>query len=213
MGTCLTVAACYPRNKGEQEGPSTASVSEVSRPAPVQPTAQDRAVSEPVLPNFNRAGEEIVRLTPRTFQNLPAAVVQELERRKCTIPQVWAAQAPGNVVTGHFTAAGQVDLALLCSRERVSSILVFRKSSPAEVAELATAPDVDYLQVVAGGRIGYSRALGVADSQYIQTHYLRYGGPKPPPLDHEGIDDAFVEKGSHVWYWYEGQWLQLTGAD
>jgi hypothetical protein len=38
-------------------------------------------------------------------------------------------------------------------------------------------------------------------------------GPKPPPIDHLGIDDAFLEKASVVHYYYQGKWLQLTGAD
>ena len=81
------------------------------------------------------------------------------------------------------------------------------------VAELASAPDLNYLQDIGGGVLGFSRALGVASPRYIQERYEVYGGLEPPPLDHDGVNDAFVEKGSVVWYWYEGQWLQLTGAD
>jgi hypothetical protein len=44
-------------------------------------------------------------------------------------------------------------------------------------------------------------------------HYLGYGGPKPPPMNHQGIDDAFLEKASVTYYYYRGKWLQLTGAD
>ena len=49
--------------------------------------------------------------------------------------------------------------------------------------------------------------------KYIQDHYVRYGGPKPPQLDHDGIDDGFDGKASVVRYWYGGRWLQLQGAD
>ena len=45
------------------------------------------------------------------------------------------------------------------------------------------------------------------------AHHELYGGPKPPPLDHDGINDMFVGKASVVWYRYQGRWLQLTGAD
>jgi hypothetical protein len=51
------------------------------------------------------------------------------------------------------------------------------------------------------------------DARFISQHHKRYGGPEPPPLDHEGINDAFVEKASGVWYWYRGKWLRLSGAD
>jgi hypothetical protein len=170
-------------------------------------------LSESLLPRFEQADKETVRLQPKVFENLPPAIVKELKRRNCTIPQVYAGQRQGNVITGHFTAAGQVDLAVLCSRDRVSSILVFRGSSPADVAELASVPDLHYLQTVGDDKIGYSRALSVADAEYIRVHYEAYGSLKPPPLDHEGINDAFAEKGSHVWYWYDGQWMQLAGSD
>jgi hypothetical protein len=86
--------------------------------------------------------------------------------------------------------------------------------STSSVAELATQPDANFLQVVnSGDLVGYSRALGVADPKYMREHFQRYGGPTPPPFDHDGIDDIFVGKGSVVWYWSEGRWLQLQGAN
>jgi hypothetical protein len=107
-----------------------------------------------------------------------------------------------------------MDIAVLCSKEKASLILVFRGGSIGSVAELAEQSDADFLQVVAAGSVfGYSRALDVADEKYIQEHYDRYGGPKPPPLEHQGINDIFVGKGSVVWYWYGGRWLQLQGAE
>jgi hypothetical protein len=32
-------------------------------------------------------------------------------------------------------------------------------------------------------------------------------------MNHQGIDDAFLEKASVTYYYYRGKWLQLTGAD
>jgi hypothetical protein len=40
-----------------------------------------------------------------------------------------------------------------------------------------------------------------------------YGGPLPKRLNHDGIDDAFVEKGSQVLYYEDGVWLELAGSD
>jgi hypothetical protein len=91
---------------------------------------------------------------------------------------------------------------------------VFRGGAPSAVVEIANGPDINSLQTIAGnGTVGYSRAIAVADAKYIREHYASHGGPKPPPLDHEGINDIFIEKGSVVWYWYQGQWLRLQGAD
>jgi hypothetical protein len=33
----------------------------------------------------------------------------------------------------------------------------------------------------------------------------------PPPIDHDCIDDAFLEKASITWYWHDGDWVQLQG--
>jgi len=44
-------------------------------------------------------------------------------------------------------------------------------------------------------------------------HFSPYGGPTPPQIDHQGIDDAFIEKASVTWYFDGGSWLKLTGAD
>jgi hypothetical protein len=144
---------------------------------------------------------------------LPAAIVADLEHRACTIPQVWFDSVPGNVLSGHFRNATQVDWAVLCSVNRVSSILVYRAGRTDSVAELATTPDRDLLQGVGAGRIGYSRAIRVVGAE-VMRRYRRAGDGSPlPPLDHQGIEDAFVEKASLVWYWHEGKWLTLPGAD
>ncbi len=29
-------------------------------------------------------------------------------------------------------------------------------------------------------------------------------------IDHDGINDAFVEKASTIKYWYDGKWLDVT---
>jgi hypothetical protein len=164
--------------------------------------------------DWQAADAATVRLKPSAFPELPVTVRRHLERRGCEIQQAFSDKAPHNVVRGRFTSAGQTDIAVLCSKGPVSTVLVFRGGTTSAVAELAQHPDNIFLQVVdAGGVVGYSRALGVASPSYIREHYAAYGGPKPPPMDHDGINDIFVEKASVVWYWYRGRWLQLQGAD
>jgi hypothetical protein len=165
-----------------------------------------------IAQNWDQADSATVRLSPATFSGAPTQVLEELQRRGCTVPQSYSNRAPHNVVRGRFTSDTQTDIAVLCSKARVSSILVFRGGSITSVAELAKRPDADFLQVVAsGGVVGYSRVLGVAAPKDILEQHQRYGGPNPPPLDHDGIDDIFVGKASVVWYWSGGQWLQLQG--
>jgi hypothetical protein len=164
--------------------------------------------------DLDRADRATIRLSPSAFPALPRAVRRELERRGCVIPQAFSNRAPHNIVRGRFTSSAHHDWAVLCSRRQVSSILVFRGGSVASVLQLARQPDRGYLQTVGpGGVIGFSRAIGVADPKFIREHHEWYGGPQPPPLEHDGINDMFVEKASIVWYRYRGRWLQLTGAD
>ena len=163
--------------------------------------------------DWEAANAGTIRLKPSAFPSLPIRVRDYLERRKCAIPQSFLGKTPHNVVRGRFTSATRTDIAVLCSVDKVSSVLVFRGGATSEVSELAPHPDEMFLQVVNPGVAGYSRALGVADARYIREHHAAYGGPQPPPLDHDGINDMFVEKASVVWYWYRGEWLQLQGAD
>jgi len=156
------------------------------------------------------------RLSPSTFQGLPTEVRKDLERRGCTIPQLWPGWGgpnPGNVVSGHFRTGRQVDWAVLCSIKRVSAILVYWAGRPDSVDQLASAADKDFLQSMRGDTIAFSRSIAIVDARYIREHFERYGGTEPPPIDHEGIDDGFQGKASVVRYWYQGKWLELTGAD
>ena len=73
--------------------------------------------------------------------------------------------------------------------------------------------DRNFLQGITTENIGYSRGIGTVGKDFIMRHFNAYGGPKPPPIDHEGIDDAFIEKASMTWYFYRGKWSQLSGSD
>jgi len=119
-----------------------------------------------------------------------------------------------NVIKGEFARPGQTDWAVLCSVNRVSSILVFWNGVETNPAEIAKQPDSYRIQSWTGNndRV-YSRKISPAGKAYIMEHYNTYGGEKPPPMDHAGIDDAFVGKASEVLYLYQGKWLHLSGAD
>ena len=58
-----------------------------------------------------------------------------------------------------------------------------------------------------------TRSRATVGRDFIMRHYRAYGSPQPPPIDHHGIDDAFLEKASVTWYFYNGRWLRLQGAD
>lgn len=160
------------------------------------------------------ADKATIRLEPTAFSQLPENIIFFLQKRKCTVPQSFGNTVPHNVVRGQFAKSGQFDWAVLCSRDRVSSILIFWNGSIKSVAEIASSDDKDFLQTVDGaGSVGFSRAIDVVDSDYILEHYGEYGGKKTPEIKHQGINDAFIEKASSVHYFYRRQWLRLQGAD
>jgi hypothetical protein len=156
---------------------------------------------------------QIVRLSPEAFPALPHSLRTELERRGCTIPQVPMIEGRQNVIHGEFSKPGQTDWAVLCSVRGVSSILIFWNSSALHPAVIEKQDDQDRLQSWTDGKMVYSRAITPVGKKYIMDHYNAYGGEKPPPIDHQGIDDAFVGKASVVLYFYNGKWLHLSGAD
>ena len=164
-----------------------------------------------VRQDWERANVNVRRLPPSVFQQLPAPVVEHLRKRGCTVPQSFATAKPSGVVRGHFTSTKRLDWAVLCSVGQVSTVLVFRGGSVSTIDELARQPDSTFLQVVGpGNAIGFSRAIDVADPRHIRSHG---GDSVVPGLDHDGIEDSFIEKGSTIWYWYDEQWRELPGAD
>jgi hypothetical protein len=97
----------------------------------------------------------IVRLPPAAFPDLPANLVQELQRRQCTIPQeATSAKKPNNVIKGEFARPGQTDWAVLCSVKGVSTILVFWNGSEKDPTALVPAADIGYVQGLGGGQWG-----------------------------------------------------------
>ncbi|HET9830609.1 MAG TPA: hypothetical protein VFP91_02820 [Vicinamibacterales bacterium] len=170
-----------------------------------------RVIGAQVTPaDFSRADAATVRLTPSAFSNLPLSVRTAMQRRGCTVPQPAGSARARNVVSGHFTNAGTTDWAVLCSRERRSSVLVFHGNNFSDVDSLAESADSDYLQTVPGGRIGFSRVLSVAAPNIVRQS--RATG-KPRVIDHDGIVDAFEGKGSTIWYWSGEKWISSLGSD
>ncbi len=164
--------------------------------------------------DWEKADEATVRLEPKVFTLLPRVVIEYLDRRGCTIPQAFHTREPHNVIQGQFRKAGQVDWAVLCSKNRVSSILVFWNGKTHRIDDIASVDDRNFLQVVGAGKIGFSRSIGTVDSKYIlQRNKLDGIGRWPASITHHGINDAFVEKASTVRYFFRNRWLELQGAD
>jgi len=150
-------------------------------------------------------------LKPSAFADLPPAIASVLRARDCLIPQP-GPDGAHNVIRGEFFAKGQTAWAVLCAAGGNSAILVFRGASDSHPAEVEKSSDEIYIEKTGAG-VWYGRQLRAVGRKFIVDHYDALGGPRPPPIDHQGIDDEFLEKASVVHYWYRGQWLRLTGAD
>jgi len=86
-----------------------------------------------------------------------------------------------------------------------STILVFQDGAATPVAELAPGPDI-YKQPAVGGFLRRTRSISVMGPQSLQAFYGEIGGIELPSLDHNGIGDSLINKGS-TWYWHQGEWL------
>lgn len=117
------------------------------------------------------------------------------------------------MIQGEFFRKGQKGWAVLCSSVGKCSILVFRNNNDSSPDEIAESPDNQFLIDSWQGGTVYSREISAVDRKFILRHYCAYGGPRPAPIDHKGIDDNFLEKASITWYWHNGKWVQLQGAD
>lgn len=136
---------------------------------------------------------------------MPAAVVDALKVEGCRVPQglIDNQVVAKNVISGEFAQKGQTDWAVLCSKQGIQYIRIFWGG-----------PVTCQLRIAMGTDTGdFDRAIGTADRKFIMDRYKAYGGPKPPPITHLGINYQYLEKASEVRYCHRGKWLELTGAD
>ena len=164
----------------------------------------------PVIPDD--AVTRLRRLPIDAFPNLPPAIAAALRARHCTVPQPYPTGAPRNVIRGDFMARNESGWAVLCSVKASTTLLVFRNDTDPSPQSVSTSPDLGYLQMEKN-QVLYLHEIVTANRDFILGHYRAYGGPPPPPIDHLGIDDSFLEKASVTWYFHEGKWLRLQGAD
>ncbi|HLK69445.1 MAG TPA: hypothetical protein VKU19_38705 [Bryobacteraceae bacterium] len=173
----------------------------------IDPTL-DRQKILPQLPSgpAPTPAAEPVRKTARlpvgAFPSLPPAIAGVLRARGCLVPQPTAGGPRRNVIRGDFFARGETGWAVLCSAGNRTSLLAFRNDRDVHPDNVASGVDSDN-----------SRELTAVGRDFIMGHYRAYGGPEPPPIDHQGIDDSFLEKASITWYYFNGKWRQLQGAD
>jgi hypothetical protein len=145
-----------------------------------------------------------IRLLPvSSFPQLPPEVALQLDHLGCMIPQTYEAREPENAIHGSFEKKGSGDWAVLCSVNHVTTLYVFFQSDLDRPIPLRHQPDNEWLGVE--WSLDYGSAWGIAR--------------RPPRLmrptdnaDHDGIDDAFVEKSDTVHYFENGHWTTIDGS-
>ena len=138
---------------------------------------------------------EFTYLEPNNVPGLPSDIVSKLKTEKCLVP-IWRFEF-GGVTKGQFAISGQIDTAVICTKNDKSEIIIFWGGP-------TTCPS----KIESTGQY-----ISTVDKKYILDHYGYYGGNKPPEITHEAINDHYVEKSSVVKYCNNGKWIDLTGAD
>jgi hypothetical protein len=163
-----------------------------------------------------KADSLMLRLPPTAFLTLPTPIRHFLEKGGYTIPQNGFDTIPNNVISGNFMRPGQVDWAILASRDLVSSIFIFWGNSPDSVSELQREDDIGYLQTGERDSIVFSRMIETiirpqVDSTCTSTPDLVPLKQNPNP--HDAILHGFFPKHSSVLYWSDGTWYDCIGSD
>jgi hypothetical protein len=139
----------------------------------------------------------------------------ELVERGCLVPQAdWADRSMHNVVRGEFATLGQVDWAVLCSRDRESMILVFWGGPARCPGEFSRSADRAWLQGIGSEQIGFSRYVSTITAARILAIQEAYNRDSPlVEIRHDGLEEAFLEKASTIHYCQEGRWIEISGVD
>jgi hypothetical protein len=177
---------------------------------PVQDTNTERIERGEVQSPGGEVVRYRIRLLPvASFPDLPAAVGDQLNRRQCMIPQSFEAQAPENVIHGSFRAAGSDDWAALCSVDGSTTLYVFLGGQFDAPIALRSQPDTAWLGAEPGASIfGSGWGIAVRSAATLRASRQMHGAAN---FDHDGIEDARLERSATVRYWEDGKWLAIGG--
>jgi hypothetical protein len=148
----------------------------------------------------------IRHLPASSFPELPAAIQDELNRRRCLIPQTYEAHRPENVVHGSFERPGSSDWAVLCSNAGTVSLLVFFAGDAQKPAILAGVLETRRLQPRdTSGDLGFNWGIDPATPEQVREAQIGME-PLPPRLDHDCVADSVIEHRTVYHYFSKGGW-------
>lgn len=152
-----------------------------------------------------------IRLLPlASFPALPAAVAAQLSRRSCMIPQSFEAQEPENVIHGAFRGPGSDDWAALCSVSGTTTLYVFVAGQYDDPLALRSQPDTAWLSAEPGSSV-FSSAWGITLRR--STELRAYPEFRRLHADHDGIEDARLERSSTIHYCDDGKWMVIDAGN
>ena len=170
-----------------------------------------------------RAFERIRYLLPTAIPELPQKIASWITEKSFRIPQAQH-ELPCNYTQGEFYKKGQYDWAVLCSKDSISSIIVFGQGRTDHPSIIASSMDKNYLEQAPYAPLRYKwynyfREIGTADSTKVKesieydndTHAEGFQSfQRSHQADHDGIYD-FGDKSVTIFYYQYGKWLQIHG--
>lgn len=139
----------------------------------------------------------IQKLTPDSFDSLPAAVRSTLRERGCLIPQYYPNEKR-NAIKGAFMAKGTIEWAVICALPTFTQVLVLNAEKGAVVDSLDV--HIDYI-------------IGTLPADWVAKANDEEGKPISGPIDHDAIDVGMLEKASVAYYHAGGTWYQVMTSD
>ena len=153
---------------------------------------------------------------PESIQQLPARVRQDLVQRGCVIPKYTGdtEKEDGAYAIGHFRSGSSIDYAIVCHipSRKIQNVLVYSNSEGTWHGEVISrgefdpSPHTDKCEMT----------VGIATPKYIIDHAKAYAPEELKSLstlDHNGVNVGLCEKASIIYYFSEGKWQELQGAD
>lgn len=153
-----------------------------------------------------------IRLLPlSSFPALPDGVVTQLAHRGCMIPQTFEAKQPENVIQGAFHAPDATDWAVLCSVRGSTTLYVFLAGQFDQPMALRSQPDTAWLGADPGETV-LGSAWGIA-TRTAQELRSEAAFRNLPSVDHDGIDDARLERSLTIHYFQDGKWVEVSAGN
>jgi hypothetical protein len=185
--------------------------------APARPAQKQAALMEQgQVMVADRSTPYLIRHLPiSSFPELPAGIVEQLNRRGCTIPQTYEAHRPENVVHASLEHAGSSDWAVLCSAQGTVSLLVFFDGGNGQAQPVVLAKSLETARLQShdpSGVLGFNWGIDPATPEHV--HEAQSGMKhRPAQVDHDALADSIVEHRTVYHFFAKSNWLLLETAD